>query len=899
MPPIPIVLPIIGAVSFNVAGMLLTLATNVLMGVVSSLLFGKPEVPEAPKSGGLSTTIKGSVEARRIIYGEMLTAGVLVYAETGPGSSGNTNQALHTVVVFAGHECESCSEIWLDDKLSTDPRFTSSGGNPLYFGNFHLGTDSQTVDTTLQSEIAKWDATHRLRGIAYAYTRLYWQNQPATFRAGIPDIRAKIRGKKLYDPRSGLTAWSRNPALCVRDYLVTVFGVSSAEIDDTLVTAAANICDEVVGGQARYTCDGVISLDEKPLDVLSDLVACMAGAVVYSQGKFRVYAGAATTKSVTVDRTWLRDQIEVEARLPRQDLFNAVRGTFTDPGNDWQKADFPPITNATYASQDGETIYRDITLRFTVDSTKVRPQRIGNIFLEKSRQGIRVTLKCTFAALQIAPWDVIGITEPLLGWTDKEFRVLSWALAEGGGVDLVCQEESAASYDWTPGQETTIDAAPDTNLNDPFTVDPPGTPAVVESLVETRAGAGVASVATITWGASTDGFAARYRVEYKLTASSTWKLAGETTDLTMEIRDLASGSYDFGVSAINSFGTLSARSTVTKALVGLTAPPTAVSNLYLTIRNGQALLTWTRATDLDVLHGGYVQIRWSPATSGATWSTSIDMVRVAGSATEATVAAASGSYLARFVDSSGNISTSDAVVATTLPDILGMNVVATQAEATGWTGSKTNTVKSGSVLQLDGSSTEGYYTFSAGIDLGSVQTSRVTANLVVSVFDVGNLIDSRLDPIDSWASIDGSATGTEATAELQVRVTNDDPAGSPTWGPWQPVIVADYTCRAYQFRLHLTTTDLSFNIQVSTATVTVDMPDRTVLFDTTTSAVADTTITFSPAFKSTPAIGLTIQNETSGDVVAQTSRAAGSYVFAIKNAGSRVARTVTGIARGY
>jgi hypothetical protein len=899
MPPIVIALPIIGAVTISTAEIAITLATSVLLPLITSLLFGKPVVPTAPKPS-LSQTIKGSVEARRIIYGEMVTGGVLVYAETARGPGGN-NQALHTVVAFAGHECDSISDVYFDDKLSTDPIFIASGGSPLYLINKHLGTATQTVDTTLQSEIPKWDSSHRLQGICYLYTRLYWQNQPATFRSGIPDIRAKIKGKKVYDPRTGVTAWSNNAALCTRDYLVTAFGVSDAEIDDALVIAAANICDEVVGGQARYTCDGVGALDEKPLDVLEDLVTCMAGAVVYSQGKFRIYAGAAGTKTVTIDRTWLRDQISVDARPARQDLFNAVRGTFTDPGNDWQSADFPPLTNPTYAAQDGETIYRDIALRFTVDSTKVRPQRIGKIFLEKSRQGIRVTVPCNFSALAIAPWDVIGITEPLLGWTDKDFRVIKWTLAEGGGVDLVCQEEAASSYDWNDGDATVIDAAPDTNLNDPFDVDPPGTPMVVETLVETRAGAGVASLATITWGASDDGFAKRYRVQYKLHAASTWKTAGETEDLEFEILDLAAGTYDFQVAAINSFGTLSAYSSVSKTLVGLTAPPVTVSNFNLVIRNGQALLSWSRATDLDVLHGGYVQIRWSPATSGATWATAIDMVRVAGSATEASVAAATGSYLARFVDSSGNISATDAVVTTTLPDILGMNVVATQAEATGWTGSKTNTVKSGSVLQLDGASSEGYYAFSAGIDIGSVQTSRVTANLAVSVFDVGNLIDARLDPIDSWASFDGSATGAEATAELQVRTTNDDPAGSPTWSAWVPVVIADFTCRAFQFRLHLTTTDLSFNVAVSTGSVTVDMPDRVQSGSSTSSSSADTTVTFPAAFKSTtPRIGFTIRSAATGDYIDLVSVGATSFAYNVRNSSSaRVAKTVDWLAKAY
>ena len=37
-----------------------------------------------------------------------------------------------------------------------------------------------------------------------------------------------------------------NPALCIRDYLTSSYGLNeeTANIDDTLVTTAANVCDQ-------------------------------------------------------------------------------------------------------------------------------------------------------------------------------------------------------------------------------------------------------------------------------------------------------------------------------------------------------------------------------------------------------------------------------------------------------------------------------------------------------------------------------------------------------------------------------------------------------------------------------------------------------------------------------
>ena len=58
-----------------------------------------------------------------------------------------------------------------------------------------------------------------------------------------------MKGKKLYDPRDGSTAYSTNPALVIRDYLTNAsygFAADSAEIDDTSFQTAANVCDESI-----------------------------------------------------------------------------------------------------------------------------------------------------------------------------------------------------------------------------------------------------------------------------------------------------------------------------------------------------------------------------------------------------------------------------------------------------------------------------------------------------------------------------------------------------------------------------------------------------------------------------------------------------------------------------
>ena len=112
------------------------------------------------------------------------------------------------------------------------------------------------------------------------------------FPNGIPVITATVKGKKLYDPRTSSTAWSDNPALCLRDYLTSKYGLeeNTVNIDDTLVSSAANVCDQTntLASTTRYTCNGAFTTGSTPYDMLSELLKSMGGSMWYAQGKWRM-----------------------------------------------------------------------------------------------------------------------------------------------------------------------------------------------------------------------------------------------------------------------------------------------------------------------------------------------------------------------------------------------------------------------------------------------------------------------------------------------------------------------------------------------------------------------------------------------------------------------------------
>lgn len=359
---------------------------------------------------------------------------------------------------------------------------------------------------------------------------------------------------------------------------------------------------------------------------------------------------------------------------------------------------------------------------------------------------------------------------------------------------LTLRETASACFDWNSGEETTVDAATNTTLTNPFTVAVPGNPDVTEQIYSTTDSAGVKSKAIVTWGPSDDAFVETYQLKYNASASSTYLVITSIRGLTQEIPDLAPGFYNFRVKAFNGIGVGSDYSSVvTKELAGLSAPPASITGFYVIASNGYAQVSWTLSTDLDVQINGSVIIRHSAKTSGAVWEDGIILDVFPGGAVQGTVALVTGTYMAKAVDSTGTYSTTMTGFVATEGMTTGFTTVATSTQAAGFTGAKTNVSVSESVLQLTSHAVAqtGEHLFNAPLDMGTVATRRFEADIEVLSYVATDLIDSRGN-IDDWSAVDGS-TVDDCDVTLYAATTQTDPAGSPVWSAWTPFNVADFT----------------------------------------------------------------------------------------------------------
>jgi hypothetical protein len=905
-----------------------------LTATVSQLLAETPKNFDLGEQlrGQLITTRLPTADAR-IVYGETRLGGNVVYIET----TGAKNETMFQAMTLAGHEIQSIETVYANDEaltltLSGNAYTTNYKGNATALSfNWLLGTDTQGALPFFAGTSA---ANYRFQGIATLAAKLVYDQD--AFPQGIPNITVKLRGKKVFDPRTSTTAYSNNAALCIRDYLLDTrfgLGASVSEIDEQSFRDAADICDETInlaggGTEKRYTINGAFSSAEKPKDVIAKMLTACGGKLAYVGGKWTLRVAAYRTPTVTITEDDIVGPVSMQASQSRRDIFNAVKGTYSEPGTLYQPNSFPPVTNATYESQDGEQIWKDVQFPFTTSAATC--QRLAKIDLETARQQISFTVSCKLTAFSLQPGDTVNVNFERYGWTNKVFEVYNWtfSLADSDSgatpqVDLVLRETASGIYDWNSGMETQIDLAPNTNLPDPFTVTPPGITitdelAIISEEVLTKL------VVTVS-GTST--FQDFYEVQARKVGDPNFTNLGQATGNRFELPNVEDGAtYEVRARSVNGLGVRSAYTTGSHQVVGKTTPPADVTNFSMNIIGTEAHFTWTPVADLDLSH---YKIRHSRLTTGATYAEAVDLIlRIARPGVSAVAPAMTGTYFIKAIDKLGNASVNATEIVAIIDDIKGLNAVETVTESPTFPGNKVECHVVDGILVLDTAvdfddvsglfddtegdfdagggtiSTEGTYDFSQIVDLGAVYTSRVTACVEVGRIDYVNTFDSAVGLFDSRdGDFDGSPNAFDDTnVELQVSVTEDDPAGTPTWSDFRKFFVGDYKARGLRFRAILTSRDAQASPSISALSVTVDMPDRVTSGDDITSGTAagGKVVNFVPAFKVAPAIGIAAQNLTSGDYYEIVSKTASGFTIRFKNSGGTVVdRTFDYTAVGY
>jgi len=523
--------------------------------------------------------LRSPAEPRRGVYGRAMVSGPLIFAE----ETGTDNEFLHLVIALAGHRCDAIETVYFGDEVA----WTISGGIKSKFASHarikpHLG-DQTAADSQLLSDCSAWTSKHVGHGVTYLYVRLKYDVD--VFPNGVPNIKALVRGKPVYDPRldssnggSGTHRfndpntwqWTDNWALCVLDYTRFESGVGATETEIDLPTyaLAAHDSDEFVEYQTdewerRYSCNGTYTQDASPASILEKMLTAGAGMQVYVGGKYQLYAGVYQGPEVlTLTEDDCAGDVDISPYTSRSELCNAVRGTFVDPDSFYQPTDFTPYESAYYRGQDnGEYIDHDIDLPFTQSSWTA--QRLAKLHLELNRAGMQITFPTKMIGLAVSVGKVIRLQLPSLG-INQTFMVADWQFDFGRPVKLILRETNADIFEFDKGSYTQRDLAPNTTLPDPSKVP------TVSGVVWVPSGDDANWQGELSWNAPGGNSAYRYRLEVvNQQQEVVYQASIEGT--RHHVPKLDAGTYNLYLWAVNLF---SNRSNIPASMtIGADAPP--------------------------------------------------------------------------------------------------------------------------------------------------------------------------------------------------------------------------------------------------------------------------------------------------------------------------------------
>ena len=741
------------------------------------------------------------------------------------------------------------------------------------------------------------------------------------------------------------TSFSQNPSLAIRDYLTeTKFGLKTTteEINDTNFIATANTCDETVnvtnpsGTEKRFTCNGTFTLQSTPKTVIENLLTSLGGFLVYSNGQFKIVPATFSSPTVTLNENNLRSGIEVNTRISKKELFNAVKGVYSEPANDYQPQNYPFLTNSTFESEDNsERIYATFDYPYTNSSRMC--QRLSKIQLLKARQQISFSATFDLTAFQLNIGDTVNITNERMGFTNKTFQLVDWSFALGTNTALVINTEfreiASAVYDFTTSDYSTISSGKATNLPSATSVSPPQAITLSDELVSYNDGTVIVKL-VINLTEATNNFTEIYEIEIKQLTDSDgnavtddFKQIGRGARTKYEFLNVIDkASYQVRARGVNIYGVNSSTITADHTVVGLSDPPPNVEGFSCNIIGLDAFLSWTA---VDVLDLSYYELRYANVSADATWVNSVPLVKkISRPGTSVVVPAKTGAYLIKARDKLGLPSVDATVVYVAVDTIGNYNAVASSTQNPNFNGTKTNVyvddgIESVPALVLDstelfdsgsgnfdsitsrffdsGTTTSslqpsGTYDFDQVIDVGSKVKTNITAGISQTIVDRDSNFDTTTGLFDAQTGLfDGDAEA-NCSSELQIAISDDN----STFTAFQTFVVGDYLARYYKFRLLMTSDNGSASPVVTQLSVTLDMEDRIESGNNIVSGTGTKSVTYTQAYLTVPALGFAVQNLASGDTYTITNKTnAGFDVAFINSSSAGVSRTFDFIAKGF
>lgn len=280
-----------------------------------------------------------------------------------------------------------------------------------------------------------------------------------------PNISAIIKGRKIYDTRTSTTAYSENPAMCLRDYILCKrFGmgrwITADMLDEDSFKEAADYCDEEISyvdaydctvTEPRYSLNLIIAEQRKHMDNIQDILAVFGGFLVVSGDKLSLHIEKQDSISYAFNESNIKVNSVKADYAEISECPNRYAITYYDPAQNWVGIKVL-VEDTADQYQRGQIISKEVSLSGC--TSQGQALRLGRLYKAINRlSGVIVTFTTGTMAMHLQPGDIISFSYRTI--SGQPLRILEISENKGEWT-IKGQQYNSSIYDDRLGAQITV-----------------------------------------------------------------------------------------------------------------------------------------------------------------------------------------------------------------------------------------------------------------------------------------------------------------------------------------------------------------------------------------------------------------------------------------------------------
>lgn len=272
---------------------------------------------------------------------------------------------------------------------------------------------------------------------------------------GNPSVSAVVMGKKVYDIRTKKTEYSTNPAMCLRDFMLSErYGlgrwIKAEDLDDDSWAKAADYCDEEISfldasgsiiKAKRFELNMVIDQKNDAIEWLKEILANFQGYLTLTNGKFKLHIEQQSEICYKFnDDNCLELSV---APLSLTDTPNKYDVKIIDPRNNWSTVS---CVVEDYADQKErqKIITKEVNLNGT--TSQYQALRLARFYRDQNLAcPLNVSFKTGMQGMHLEPGDVVTISYHEV-FTDLPIRITDIKQNDDGNYEISGRQYNDTIY---------------------------------------------------------------------------------------------------------------------------------------------------------------------------------------------------------------------------------------------------------------------------------------------------------------------------------------------------------------------------------------------------------------------------------------------------------------------